>query len=339
MTFNVQTLFNTAQSYRGGKFVWVKNAGDSSRSTVLNGNKILNPYKGVGYAYAADLFEYKLGGSGYLLKTFKVAAPAAIDATTIYVNGDGYSHVPEVGNILMKAGATADTKAQSATVTAVTWISSTERFAVVLDKALGVLTTSDILVEAATAADITPETKGVYTFTMDTNAAAGDMLSLNGQEYVFSAGGTGGTYAVGLSATATVANIKDAVAAQYAEHFTVVADAADLVFTQKVGGVGDMPVLLVTQAAEAGALVASIEETEAGVPQSGGALPLVTNPNSFVEVDTLFVLPTDGSYGIDSVAYYINTIYKKEAFIARMQPLPAYVLGKNRSYIDGIFEL
>ena len=64
--------------------------------------------------------------------------------------------------------------------------------------------------------------------------------------------------------------------------------------------------------------------------------PLVKNPNTFVEADR-DLIPTDGSYGFDNVNYQISTIYDKEAWIARMQPLPPYVLAKNRSYIDGIF--
>ena len=47
-------------------------------------------------------------------------------------------------------------------------------------------------------------------------------------------------------------------------------------------------------------------------------------------------MPTDG-YGIENANYSISTVYDKQAWIARMQPLPKYVLAKNRSYIDGIF--
>ena len=49
------------------------------------------------------------------------------------------------------------------------------------------------------------------------------------------------------------------------------------------------------------------------------------------------MLPTDG-YGIANTANYsISTVYNKQAWIARMQPLPKYVLAKNKSLIDGIF--
>ena len=69
---------------------------------------------------------------------------------------------------------------------------------------------------------------------------------------------------------------------------------------------------------------------------SATATVLVPNPNTFIEADTE-LMPTNGAYGITNVNYSISTVYKKQAFTKRMQPLPQYVLAKNRSYIDGIF--
>lgn len=69
---------------------------------------------------------------------------------------------------------------------------------------------------------------------------------------------------------------------------------------------------------------------------TGKATVLVPNPNTFIEADH-DLLPTEG-YGLDGTANYsISTVYNKEAWIAKMQPLPKYVLAKNRSYIKGIF--
>lgn len=73
----------------------------------------------------------------------------------------------------------------------------------------------------------------------------------------------------------------------------------------------------------------------AGTAASATAKVLVPNPNTFVEAD-VDLLPTEG-YGIENANYSISTVHDKEAWIARMQPLPDYVLAKNRSYIDGIF--
>lgn len=73
----------------------------------------------------------------------------------------------------------------------------------------------------------------------------------------------------------------------------------------------------------------------AGTAAQAKAFVLVPNPNTFVEADR-DLMPTDG-YGITNANYSISTVYNKQAWIARMQPLPEYVLKKNRSYIDGIF--
>ena len=63
---------------------------------------------------------------------------------------------------------------------------------------------------------------------------------------------------------------------------------------------------------------------------------LVPNPNTFIEADR-DLMPTEG-FGVTGQANYsISTVYNKQAWIARMQPLPAYVLANNRSLIDGIF--
>lgn len=87
-----------------------------------------------------------------------------------------------------------------------------------------------------------------------------------------------------------------------------------------------------------GALSAGAILVEAtGTAASNEATVLVPNPNTFIEADR-DLLPTEG-YGItpDTANYSISTVYDKQAWIVRMQPLPKYVIAKNRSYIDGIF--
>ncbi|MFA6875606.1 MAG: hypothetical protein WCQ87_03095 [Parabacteroides sp.] len=63
--------------------------------------------------------------------------------------------------------------------------------------------------------------------------------------------------------------------------------------------------------------------------------PLVKNPNTFLEQDVDFV-PTVG-FGLTNVNFMISPVYDKKAILSEMQPLPAYVLAKNRSYIPGVF--
>lgn len=85
---------------------------------------------------------------------------------------------------------------------------------------------------------------------------------------------------------------------------------------------------------EAGAIL--VEAT--GAVKAANAKVLVPNPNSFIEADT-DLMPTK-DYGIDGTANYsISPVYRKQAWIQRMQPLPKYVLAKNKSLIDGIFEI
>lgn len=72
-----------------------------------------------------------------------------------------------------------------------------------------------------------------------------------------------------------------------------------------------------------------------GSAASASATVLVPNPNVFNEADR-DLLPTEG-YGFENANYSVSAVYNKQAWIARMQPLPTYVLAKNRSYIDGIF--
>ena len=92
----------------------------------------------------------------------------------------------------------------------------------------------------------------------------------------------------------------------------------------------------VTLSVALGALTTSDILVEAtGTEASASAKVLVPNPNIFNEVDR-DLLPTEG-YGVENANYSISGVYDKEAYVERLQPLPSYVLAKNRSYIEGIF--
>ena len=93
----------------------------------------------------------------------------------------------------------------------------------------------------------------------------------------------------------------------------------------------------VTLSVALGALAAGdILVEAAGDEASATATVLVPKPNTFVEADR-DLMPTEG-YGLNGTANYsLSTVYDKQAWIQRMQPLPQYVLDMNRSYIDGIF--
>ena len=51
MAYNLQTLFSVSSKYRGGKFVWWKDAGNDVRSNVLSGNTIPQPLFGHGIRF------------------------------------------------------------------------------------------------------------------------------------------------------------------------------------------------------------------------------------------------------------------------------------------------
>lgn len=240
MVTNLAYFFETSRKVRGGKHVWVKDSNGEARGNVLLGGSILNPNKGFGKLYAAQLVQYTPKGGCYIFRSFALKANAAADATEYVINGDGYSDAPEVGMVVMVApdaltvetleantetGAVtktvADYTGQSAKITDVVYDEANEKFTITLDNTLGELTAGAILVEAT------------------------------------------------------------------------------------------------------------------GTAKSASAKPLVTNPNTFVEADEE-LLPTEG-YGFQNANYSISTVYNKQAWIARMQPLPKYVLAKNKSNIDGIF--
>lgn len=155
-----------------------------------------------------------------------------------------------------------------------------DSFAIVAGS-LGALAIGSVL-QQFTAAN-SGGTKGVYTLTIGTVPAVDDKLSINGIEYTFAAAAAEGKIAIGADKVATAANLQDTV-----EHdnpdFLVKANGAKLVFTQKVSGVGAVPVIVVAQTG-GGTLAASIATTTAGVAAS--AVPV--NPdglNAFeVELD------------------------------------------------------
>ena len=94
---------------------------------------------------------------------------------------------------------------------------------------------------------------------------------------------------------------------------------------------------VVTLSVALGALaVGDILVEAAGNAASDAATVLVPKPNTFIEADR-DLMPTEG-FGLNGTANYsLSTVYDKQAWIQRMQPLPQYVLDMNRSYIDGIF--
>ena len=226
---NLAYFYERSRKVRGGRAVWVKDSNGENRKNVLLGGTILNPNKGFGHLWAAQLVQYTPAEGCLIFRSFEVSDAALANATTIKIKGDGFSDAPEVGQYIMIAPNNVGTSGNYAKITAVEYDAENAKFNVTLASALGTaLTGGEILVEADAAAD------------------------------------------------------------------------------------------------------AALAEP------TGKATVLVPNPNTFIEAD-VDLLPTEG-YGLDGTANYsISTVHDKEAWIAKMQPLPKYVLAKNRSYIKGIF--
>jgi len=226
---NLAYFYERSRKARGGRAVWVKDSNGENRKNVLLGGTILNPNKGFGHLWAAQLVQYTPAEGCLIFRSFEVSDAALASATTIKIKGDGFSDAPEVGQYIMIAPDDVATSGNYAKITAVEYDAENAKFNVTLASALGTaLTGGEILVEADAAAD------------------------------------------------------------------------------------------------------AALAEP------TGKATVLVPNPNTFIEAD-VDLLPTEG-YGLEGTANYsISTVHDKEAWIVKMQPLPKYVLAKNRSYIKGIF--
>lgn len=245
MVTNLQYFFETAKKLRGGRWVWVKDSNGENRNNILLGGTIANPNKGFGHLWAAQLMQYTPGQPMLIFRSFKLKADAAANATTIYIDGDGYSDAPEVGQYLMVAP------------------DATEVVSMEADTETGAVTV----------------TKTTYT----------------------------GTYAKVTGVTYDETNQKFEVTLE------------NKLSTAKI---------------DAGTIL--VEADKAKDTESTGSAPvLCPKPNVFNEADR-DMLPTDG-YGFQNANYSVSGVYNKQAWIAKMQPLPKYVLALNKSLIEGIF--
>jgi len=245
MVTNLQYFFETAKKLRGGHWVWVKDSNGEKRNNILLGGTIANPNKGFGHLWAAQLMQYTPGQPMLIFRSFKLKADAAANATTIYIDGDGYSDAPEVGQYLMVAP------------------DATEVVSMEADTTTGAVTV----------------TKTTYT----------------------------GTYAKVTGVTYDETNQKFEVTLE------------NKLSTAKI---------------DAGTIL--VEADKAKDTESTGSAPvLCPKPNVFNEADR-DMLPTEG-YGFQNANYSVSGVYNKQAWIAKMQPLPKYVLALNKSLIDGIF--
>lgn len=318
MVTNLAYFYETSQKTRGGKWVWVKDSNGEQRGNVLLGGTILNPKKGFDHLYAAQLVQYTPAEGCLIFRSFGVKESAAADATQVVLNGDGYGDAPEVGMLLMVAPDAlvneevlpvyAFTSANPADTTdiwatgkaAILSSGSGETKVKVVENSVAGWTDKIFIIKTDD-----PDAATFYTlYEADGTTEAGVKVKVGTQD---------GNTLVGVPYAGQSAKVTSVSFDEANEKFTVTLDNA------------------------LGILAAGTILVEAaGTEKSADATVLVPNPNTFIEADR-DLMPTEG-YGLTGEANYsISTVYNKQAWIARMQPLPKYVLAKNKSYIDGIF--
>lgn len=136
----------------GARSVFVKLQGNKNELVYPTfGGFIANPFKGAAKMFAGDLMHYETDANGakpkiWLLKTYKVVG---VSGAIVYIENDGYKHVPFVGD---KLGVAPEEIGGSMTAQVVTKVEKTTHsgvkvFAVTFGTALSTKA-NDILVEA-----------------------------------------------------------------------------------------------------------------------------------------------------------------------------------------------
>ena len=155
----------------GKRFVRVDMGDADHLKFVPIGGRLMNSFGVGGKMFEGDLIEFDAEkGTLKLLKTFEVAKAVTVSDTVLYISqGEGadygYRHLPEAGNILMKAPTGLTGKGTAAAMGVFTPTEITEGGkkikvwkADITAGALGALSKGDILVEAAEAG----ASKGMY---------------------------------------------------------------------------------------------------------------------------------------------------------------------------------
>lgn len=155
-TFLGGVMLQASSRIGGARSVFVDLDGVNHLILPTWGGQLKNSFKNApAKIYAGDLFELRFDENGenpelYLLKTFKVKS---LSSTTLKLYRDGYSHVPCVGDVIMKAPTTMDGTGTANTIQSVVACTegSTDIWTVTLDAELDSCVDGDILVEAESA--------------------------------------------------------------------------------------------------------------------------------------------------------------------------------------------
>ena len=151
-----RSLFQAKGDTGGAKNVFVKLQGEKNDIVYPTfGGRVMNPFKGAAKIFAGDLAEFRTDENGlnpqyYLLKVYKVKSQSG---TTVNLYRDRYTHIPFVGDVLMKAPTKIGGTGAASTVTAVSKGNdgANDTWVLTVGSELTGLTDGDILVEADTA--------------------------------------------------------------------------------------------------------------------------------------------------------------------------------------------
>lgn len=142
----------------GARSVFVDLTGVKNDLTFPSwGGQLQNPFITPAKFFAGDLFELRYDNKGedpklYLLKTYKVKT---VEGSNVKIYRDAYKHVPNHGQILMKAPDTIGGQGKAHKVTNVVSVNdgTDDLWVLTLDGALDEMTDGDIMVEAESVSD------------------------------------------------------------------------------------------------------------------------------------------------------------------------------------------
>lgn len=157
-----------------------------------------------------------------------------------------------------------------------------------------------VFVAASAAQDYAAATAAVYTLVIAADVTAGDTITINGEVYTAVSANPVAENKEFVAGTASTAaeSLKAALAITEAINFNIGGSAADITFTQKVAGIGDMPTLA-TSAAGA----ATISTT---TPYAPGTDPQPTKTAAENTATGLYGIAADNAASGDEVVVYLT---------------------------------
>jgi len=309
--YNGRVLLQQRGTIGGLRYVFVKLQGGAKNDLVFptTGCKLLNPFKGYGKFYASDLVEYRMGGIGYILKTYEAAKAyngVEVVESAVATNGAENSGVTDVS----VTAATFGTKVL---------VSGTYSFAFDTNWHLD--------------GGLDNETLSEYGITLTGSAADGDTFSV--------------VYVKPIPVDSYLFLKRDKYRHKPFVGDIIMKAPATLTGTGKAAAItaieetteGVYDVWKITLGTALDSMVLGdvlVEGTEVG----SGKQALVTNPNMVLpwDLECLFE-PATSDIDFDGARYMFSPVLSELAYLDRMSVLPESVKALNRSRVVGWFKI